>query len=223
MLIRRLFVKGFRSIQAEAIDFANPLLLVGKNGAGKSNVADIFAFLAEIATLPLQTVFNSRGGLNSVRHKTGKSTPSIGMAVEFDHFPAYNSSGMVEATGRYAFEIQPQPRFGMEVAREQCVVTMPDAGTFWYDRTGSTIQSNLEVLSSLSRVSWLEPSSFLLPVAAIGPLGFVQQALKRMRVYSIEPWKLREMQDPDTGETLRSDGGNAASVLNHIENLARSL
>jgi predicted ATPase len=36
-------------------------------------------------------------------------------------------------------------------------------------------------------------------------------------VYSIEPAKLRDMQDPDSGVSLRSDGSNAASVLQEIE------
>jgi predicted ATPase len=45
------------------------------------------------------------------------------------------------------------------------------------------------------------------------PFLNVQQVLRSMRVYSIEPAKLREMQDPDVGSTLRSDGSNAASVL----------
>jgi predicted ATPase len=38
-----------------------------------------------------------------------------------------------------------------------------------------------------------------------------------MRVYRIEPALLREMQDPDGGVRLRSDGGNAASVLREIK------
>lgn len=38
-----------------------------------------------------------------------------------------------------------------------------------------------------------------------------------MRVYSIEPPKLREMQDPEAGASLRRDGANAASVLEDIK------
>jgi predicted ATPase len=38
-----------------------------------------------------------------------------------------------------------------------------------------------------------------------------------MRVNAIEPGKLREMQDPDSGTSLKSDGSNAASVLQEIE------
>ena len=37
-----------------------------------------------------------------------------------------------------------------------------------------------------------------------------------MRSYAIEPSRLREMQDPDSGLILKPDGGNAASVLQEI-------
>ena len=47
-----------------------------------------------------------------------------------------------------------------------------------------------------------------------------------MSVYTIDPAKLRNMQDPDIGSTLRPDGRNATSVLSEIreqspENLSR--
>jgi len=35
--------------------------------------------------------------------------------------------------------------------------------------------------------------------------------------YSIEPGKLREMQEPDSGTSLKSDGGNVTSVLQEIQ------
>ena len=37
-----------------------------------------------------------------------------------------------------------------------------------------------------------------------------------MRVYRIDPARLRELQDPDGGATLRSNGSNTASVLREI-------
>lgn len=45
----------------------------------------------------------------------------------------------------------------------------------------------------------------------------VFRTLASMRVYSLELAKLREMQEPDSGVSLRSDGSNAASVLQEIE------
>jgi len=41
-------------------------------------------------------------------------------------------------------------------------------------------------------------------------------------VYSIEPGKLREMQEPDSGTSLKSDGSNVTSVLREIERQSES-
>jgi AAA domain, putative AbiEii toxin, Type IV TA system len=45
----------------------------------------------------------------------------------------------------------------------------------------------------------------------------VLRTLAAMRVYSIEPGKLRQMQEPDSGTSLKPDGSNATSVLREIE------
>jgi predicted ATPase len=49
------------------------------------------------------------------------------------------------------------------------------------------------------------------------PFEGIHQALSRMKVYTIDPATLREMQDPESGTELRADGRNAASVLEEIE------
>jgi AAA15 family ATPase/GTPase len=46
-VIRRLIVQGFRSIRSEVVEFDNPTFLVGRNGSGKSNLVEEFAFLSE--------------------------------------------------------------------------------------------------------------------------------------------------------------------------------
>ena len=42
-----------------------------------------------------------------------------------------------------------------------------------------------------------------------------------MKVYAIEPGKLREMQEPDSGQSLKFDGANAASVLQEPERTSK--
>lgn len=58
-----------------------------------------------------------------------------------------------------------------------------------------------------------------LPVVGSFTDGFfnIAKILRTMRVYSIEPSRLREMQDPDSGASLKRDGANAASVLEDIK------
>jgi predicted ATPase len=207
--IKTLIVKRFRSLPSARIDLDNPTFLVGRNGSGKSNLVDVFAFLSEAMSLPLRAVFDRRGGIAAVRNKTsGKSfPPNLGLAVVFGALDG------AATTGRYAFEVKALPDYGFEVDREQCLIRSRDGGREWFERQGKKFSSSAEGLRPR-----VEPSALALPVVG-GHAGFapVLRALSALRVYSIEPQKLREMQDPDSGVTLKPDGSNAGSVLKEIE------
>jgi hypothetical protein len=156
---------------------------------------------------PLQAVFDKRGGIAAVRNRSsGRSyPPNLGVRIDL------GAIGADIAGGRFAFEVRALPNYGFQVVHEQCAVKMRDGQRFWYDRH-QKFETNAEGLKPL-----LEPASLCLPVVG-GDERFasVFKALSNMRVYSIEPGKLREMQDPDTGTTLKRDGSNAASVLQEI-------
>jgi AAA15 family ATPase/GTPase len=46
-VLKRLILHNFKSIASASIDFTPFTFLVGRNGSGKSNIADALAFLAE--------------------------------------------------------------------------------------------------------------------------------------------------------------------------------
>jgi predicted ATPase len=202
--IRRLILKRFRSVPAETVSFSNPTFLVGKNGSGKSNVADAFAFLSECMALPLQAVFDKRGGISIVRHRSGSHSypPNLGIGVEFEF---HNGSPV---TGRYAFEIKALPNYGFQVVREQCRAVSQNIVT-WFDRSEKGFHSSIRSL-----LPSLDAQALALPVVG-GTREFapVLKGLSLMRVYSIEPPQVREMQEPDVGTNLKADGSNVASVL----------
>lgn len=207
-VLRTLILKRFRSIPAETVTFANPTFLVGQNGSGKSNFRDAFDFLAEAMSSSLQSVFDRRGGIAAVRNKTsGRSyPPNLGLGVMLGPL------NVAVRDARYAFEVKAKPNFGFEVVREQCVVHTEDGEPAWFDRRGKTFRSNVEGLRPV-----LEPVSLGLPIVG-GEASFspVLRTLAGMRGYAIEPGKLREPQDADSGATLKADGSNVASVLQEI-------
>jgi predicted ATPase len=205
--ITKIIIKRFRSFPAATLTFDNPLFIVGQNGSGKSNLADVFSFVSETMAQPLQAVFDRRGGISAVRNRSSGQRsypPNLGLAFEFG--PINGIEG-----GRYAFEVKALPNYGYRIIREQCFVRKSGGNGWWFDRE-KTWTSNAKGLTPA-----LEPSALSLPLVA-GDERFapIFRLLGAMRVYSIEPSRLREMQDPDSGVTLRPNGGNAASVLQEL-------
>jgi len=205
--IIRIIIKRFRSFPTATLVFDNPIFVVGRNGSGKSNLSDVFSFASEAMSSPLQAVFDRRGGISAVRNRSsGQQSypPNLGLAFEFG--PTNGIEG-----GRFAFEVKALPNYGYRIVHEQCLVRKKDGNRWWFDRTDKW-RSNVEGLTPA-----LEPSALALPLVG-GDERFapVFKVLGAMRVYSIEPSKLREMQDPDSGVSLRPDGSNAASVLQEL-------
>ena len=213
-IIEQLVVKRFRSFPNEVATFANPTFLVGHNGAGKSNFVDIFSFVSEAMVSPLQEVFKQRGGISAVRNRSSARSisPNMGIGIQLGALNGHISGA------RFAFEVKALPNYGFEIVREQCLVVHEDGQRDWYDRKGVEFDTNVEGLAPL-----LEPTALSLPVVG-GDRRFapVYRALSGMRVYSIEPSRLREMQDPDSGVALKNDGSNAASVLQELTRSSQS-
>lgn len=207
--IKQLILKRFRSLPSERINFDNPTIFVGRNGSGKSNLVSAFSFLADAMALPLQAAFDKAGGLSAVRHRTSSKSypPNLGMRVDFGRLDGRKASGF------YAFEVKALRNYGFSVVREQCSVVSEAGKHTWFDRVNGKLTSNINGIKPA-----LEPTALSLPlIGGEAKLAPVLRSLAAMRVYAIEPSKLREMQEPDAGVSLRSDGGNVTSVLREIE------
>jgi len=213
-VIQKLFIKRFRSYPAAEVTFGNPLFIVGRNGSGKSNFADIFAFVADAMKSPLQAVFDSRGGIGAVRNRSTGSgySPNLGLTLELGPM-----NGEAKR-GRYSLEIKALPNYGFEIIRETAEVELNDGTLSSFDRSSRHgFKTKAEGINPA-----LEPAALCLPVVG-GDARFAPllRTLSGMRVYSIEPARLRDMQDPDSGMGLKRDGSNAASVLQELSRTDR--
>jgi predicted ATPase len=219
-VVRTLILKGFRNLWDVRIDFDNPTFLVGRNGSGKSNVGDALRLLSEAMSSPLREVIDRRGGITNIctRAPGRGSPPKIGFGVELGLTNWEQHIGLPSHINsvRYAFELSHVKRHDFMVSREQCVFrTKDDRETLWFDRRKQNAKSNIPGFAKMNSFS---ASSLAIP--AFGrtfPLGSVYQTLLRMKVYAIEPAALREMQDPDSGMDLSTDGRNAASVFEELK------
>jgi predicted ATPase len=223
-MLKRLILHNFKSIASASVDFSPFTFLVGRNGSGKSNLADALSFISEIPEWPLQTIFNRRGGPSGVVHRSPHipansvlaKPQNLGISVEFENLSGWDDEFDSESVdAKYSFLLS-ITKLGFEVVREQCVVVRPQGEKVWFDRKNSRIRSSVEFLND-GGGSFVSSDALAMPLFGTVPQFLaVRMALLSMAIYSIEPGKLREFQYPDAGKRLLSDGSNAASVLRGI-------
>ncbi|HVJ61979.1 MAG TPA: AAA family ATPase, partial [Tahibacter sp.] len=89
--LNRIVLKGFRSIREMDIELKPINLLIGANGAGKSNFLSIFGFLRELARRNLQFHTAQRGGADKILHFGRKATQSLEISLDFSDCRYYAS------------------------------------------------------------------------------------------------------------------------------------
>jgi hypothetical protein len=116
--------------------------------------------------------------------------------------------------GRYGFQLSAVTKHKFRVMHERCII-----------RTDSGAElANFDVLrGQLLRASEpvMPPASdqrlFLVAAAGIDAFRPVFDGLAGISVFNVNPDAMRQPQTPDTGEFLRRDGSNVASVLHRLE------
>lgn len=222
-------IENFRSIRKVRLDLERLTVLLGGNGAGKSNVVDVFRFLSESLSLGLFTALERRAGIQAVRHRiagTGGNPRAVGIAIGL-RFP----NGFL---GEYSFRLTSKRGGVYYVGEERCRITS-DRGAQFADlhfRNGRHARRPVLRVSDFEDKDLVasvfigdvqpKPEALALPLLAAAPgLRSVFEALRSLRTYAIVPDVLREPQDPDEGKVLASDGANASSVWRGLSPVAR--
>jgi predicted ATPase len=207
MRLKSLYLGGFKSfdapppmsVQGSPYERGRPLVcgditvLLGANGAGKSNVVSFFKMLAAIATAGLQTFVGEAGTAESIFHYGSKTTPLLGAEIE-----------LVDGNTIYAYNIMLK-------------TAPPDTLTFVLEDVrrwpSGRADANPMVLQTGHRESQLEERAAAGDEICQSLLSF----LRRCKVYqfhdtSIEA-RIRKSVYIEDARFLRSDAGNLAAYL----------
>lgn len=77
-------IKGYKSIRSlDHFDLSGLNVMIGSNGAGKSNFISLFKFLGEIAQGGLQSIVRKSGGANTLLYFGSKNTHEIEVKIDF--------------------------------------------------------------------------------------------------------------------------------------------
>ncbi|MEI3650893.1 MAG: AAA family ATPase [Dolichospermum lemmermannii FEM_B0920] len=83
-MLQRVIIKGFKSIKTMDIELRPLNILIGANGAGKSNLISFFKMLNEMMAGRLQQYIGISGYAQSLLHFGPKVTPQIESQLEFN-------------------------------------------------------------------------------------------------------------------------------------------
>jgi predicted ATPase len=83
-MLRQVILNGFKSIKTMDIELHNLNILIGANGAGKSNLVSFFKMLNEMMAGRLQEYIGASGRAQSLLHFGPKVTPQIKVQLEFE-------------------------------------------------------------------------------------------------------------------------------------------
>ena len=191
MPLHSLHIQGFRSIRDQVLEFGPLNVFIGGNGAGKSNLINVFDFLNRIYRQELALFTGLSGGANSILHFGRNRTGMLSIDVVFSRGNNRNS---------YEFTLEPTNADGFVFASES---------THYHD----TLQYEVPVLGEM----WSGHSEAKLTQSKEHIAQYVQRYLDGYRIYhfhdtssSAPPKQTGDIQD---NRFLRPDGGNLAAFL----------
>ncbi|MEQ9548233.1 MAG: AAA family ATPase [Coleofasciculus sp. G3-WIS-01] len=83
-MLQRIILNGFKSIKTMDLELRSLNVLIGANGAGKSNLVAFFKLLNEMMAGRLQQYIATSGRAQSLLHFGPKITPQIEAQLEFE-------------------------------------------------------------------------------------------------------------------------------------------
>jgi predicted ATPase len=83
-MLEKLEIFGFRSLRDIKLELKPINVLIGANGAGKSNLIEVFRLLKSLQNNSLQLYIGKAGGANSLLHYGASVTDEMGADIYFN-------------------------------------------------------------------------------------------------------------------------------------------
>ncbi|MBI3822906.1 MAG: AAA family ATPase [Planctomycetes bacterium] len=195
--LRRVQLKGFKSIKEMSLELRPLNVLIGENGAGKSNLVAFFKMLQEIGWGRLQQHVITSGHAKSILRLGPKVTPQIDARLEFK---------LDNGEAAYGFTLAHAAGDALVFTREELSFLSQTATDPTVDITYGPGPETRIIQESDSN----------------GRARMFQQILNRCRVYHFHDTsataRVRQSCYVQDNSSILSDGGNLAAVLLYNQN-----
>ena len=201
-MITAIEVSNYRSLGSHVqLKLGRLTVLVGQNGAGKSNVADVVRFLAEALTIGLEAAIASRHGIDVVRRWSSGRPFNLSVRVNLSE---------ESFSGTYAFTLAGDSAEDYRLKEEEALVSDKKtvANHKFLLREGKWVEGPADLRPKVTAQSLA-----MTLVAGDERFAPLANALRNVCVYSVFPDTLREPQKPDTVRPMKQHGENWTTIL----------
>lgn len=212
-MITRLKVKNYRSIEEIDLPLSPLTVLVGKNGAGKSTILDVLAFVRDALSENLAFAIMKRGSMDSIVRWTSDNTP-----LEIEIFVEFVDESV---SGSYSFSFGKGEGSRISIKDEECSISYPNAASYNIDRQNASL--HIYFGAEDKHTTLLNIPSSRLMIHAMVLLGNFKETfspiipvLTNTGFYDIIPDNIRKPQIGTNDDALRGDGSNIGEVLSLI-------
>ncbi|ABK44086.1 conserved hypothetical protein [Magnetococcus marinus MC-1] len=201
--LKTLTVKGFKSIKdLNEFELGNLNVIIGANGAGKSNFVQIFRMLMAMTQKNFSKFILERGGADSFLFNGPKVTPKINMQFEFA-----SRSNHAKGSNWYRFELTPTADEKFLICEERNYLT-----NNWRSYGSASEESRL----------YDERNERASRGAGSGIGHFVYDAISHWMVYHFHDTSatssMRRSEIIEDDQNLRGDAANIAPFLLRLKN-----
>ena len=217
--ITRIRARNYRSIESLDLELGDLTVLVGRNGAGKSNTVDVLRFLRDYVMLGVEQAILSRGGINTIR-TVSENPVGIGVDLESNDWLCRYDLGIRADTGEKRFE---QVRIRLrgdgewiELNTEE-LAELPEARLMGLGRNASLLSVDGEVSTVLLLRDYESVREDIsLHVQRVTIPENAADVLVRASFYDFIPITLRPPQRVVNAAPLNEEGKNLAAVLRGV-------
>lgn len=200
--LHRVRIRNYRSIARCEVELKPLTVLVGRNGAGKSNFLDALRFVVDGLRTSLDHAIKARGGIEAIRRRSTGHPRNFAIEMEL-LLPEHRAC-------TYGFEIAARQGGAFVVKRERLIVRdLSGQSNAHYDvGNGQCITASRKDMPPVAA-----DRLYLVTASSLPEYRPVYDALLAMGFYNLNAQAMKELQSPDAGEILHRDGDNLPSVI----------
>jgi predicted ATPase len=191
-MIKKIQIENYKSIRKLDLELRPINILIGENGAGKSNFLGFFEFLKSIVNAGMQRYVAEKGGAENILYYGSKNSKYLSGQVESDM-----SDG-------YSFILKPN-----------------DEDRFYFDKEQILGPSNLPYLDINNKERLQKPSNFAGNDSGLSFDNYMWKYVSSFRVYHFHDTtrtsKMRKSAEIYDNRFLREDGANLPAYLYLIQ------